>query len=413
MNNHRKAGFIILLAIFFYGFIFVQGINSEDDPTIEDLVEKAEAYRANADQIINSVDLNSKREEAEDEISRAKTMILTTEVFRFIEQANLVFGKAEQAMNDAKIAQKILEEETEKVAVASKAVDAETIEENTNQALQEIQKKVNEAQDYYESAINFAKEAINAAETENARRNIEKIIQIIIFVLIFIALILLFIRTIIFSKKINKIADKLEIYVGSFESKISELENNYTSLSKSVNNILADYHNTSLTLIKEYDYEKRIKNIEKQIYNHTEQINKIDKATAGDQAVYDGIKRDGVNPVDVVSIFNIWASNPSISLPSAFFYVTGEPKRRTTQIFNESPQGIATKWIINRNRSGNDRKYLFPNPNFFDDQTDISGLYLMDTGRLKPKGLNKIKIIEACEIVEDGFIRFQGKLDLL
>jgi len=109
---------------------------------------------------------------------------------------------------------------------------------------------------------------------------------------------------------------------------------------------------------------------------------------------------------DLINIFNQWALNPLRSLPQGFSYVSGDLRRRTKQTFDLVL--METKWIVD-----SDKKVLFPNPNFFDDQTDISELYLMDTGRLKPKGKNRIKIIEPCEIVEDGFIRFQGKLELL
>jgi len=116
---------------------------------------------------------------------------------------------------------------------------------------------------------------------------------------------------------------------------------------------------------------------------------------------------------DTVSQFNVWAANPSISLPSNFYFVNCKPKVRVIQTFSESPAGMPTEWIINRSGSS---KYLFPNPNFFDQfmySFGLYDLYMMDTERLKAKGLNKIKIIEACEILESGFIKFKGKLDLL
>jgi len=109
---------------------------------------------------------------------------------------------------------------------------------------------------------------------------------------------------------------------------------------------------------------------------------------------------------NMINVFNQWASNPTKILPSGFNYVSGELKRSINQTIEKVSS--ETKWIVDA-----DVKILFPNPNFMDDVTDISEFYLMDVTKLKPKGKNRFKIIEPCEIVEDGIIVFQGKLELL
>ena len=109
---------------------------------------------------------------------------------------------------------------------------------------------------------------------------------------------------------------------------------------------------------------------------------------------------------NIVNIFNQWSSNPTRILPTGFKYISGELKRSISQ--NIEKVSNETKWIVDA-----DIKVLFPNPNLLDDVTDISELYLMDVTKLKPKGKNRFKIIEPCEIVEDGVIVYQGKLELL
>ena len=111
---------------------------------------------------------------------------------------------------------------------------------------------------------------------------------------------------------------------------------------------------------------------------------------------------------NILEKFNNWASNPSSELPREFSYLEGEIKMRTAQYPRET--SAKTQWICNK--SG-EKKYLFPNPNFFDQMTDISDLYLMDVNRLREKGRNKIKVTIPCEMMDSGYINFQGRLELL
>jgi len=113
---------------------------------------------------------------------------------------------------------------------------------------------------------------------------------------------------------------------------------------------------------------------------------------------------------DTLPLFNTWAANPQLKLPSKFYYIDtkGEPKTRSTQVFRitNSP----TKWIMNE---GGIKKYLFPNPIFFDMATDIGTIYKMEGGSLKPEGQNRIKIIKPCEIKDSGYIEYKGELRIL
>jgi uncharacterized repeat protein (TIGR02543 family) len=113
--------------------------------------------------------------------------------------------------------------------------------------------------------------------------------------------------------------------------------------------------------------------------------------------------------LDVKDAFNHWAKNPSLPLPpEAFYYVEGDMKILTKREIKESAR--ETMWITNRK---GDKKYLFPNPNLFDQMTSIFDLYKMDPTRLKGRGQNKIKIITPCEMAKNGFVEFPGELELL
>jgi hypothetical protein len=111
---------------------------------------------------------------------------------------------------------------------------------------------------------------------------------------------------------------------------------------------------------------------------------------------------------DPVSVFNRWAANPVTPLPAAFSYLKGDMKIRTNQSIVET--AAESKWIYNRDGA---KKYLFPNPKFFDQMTDISELYKMDQSLLKAKGQNKIHVGTPCEITGNGYINYPGDLTLL
>ncbi|GHV78314.1 hypothetical protein AGMMS49944_01050 [Spirochaetia bacterium] len=110
----------------------------------------------------------------------------------------------------------------------------------------------------------------------------------------------------------------------------------------------------------------------------------------------------------VITLFNKWAVNPLVGLPAAFTFLAGDFRIRTTQQLIQTPE--ETKWITNREGS---RKYLLPNPCFFDQMTDISALYKMEQSMLNEKGKNKIKIITPCEMTNSGYIEFKGELKIL
>ena len=112
--------------------------------------------------------------------------------------------------------------------------------------------------------------------------------------------------------------------------------------------------------------------------------------------------------LDVTEAFNLWAANPVGPLPDAFYYIDGEIKIRTKREIKATAE--ETKWITNRSGA---KQYLFPNPNSFNQMTNIPELYKMDQAKLKGRGQNKIKIITPCEMTKDGFVEFVGELELL
>ncbi|MDR3046664.1 MAG: hypothetical protein LBU51_03495 [Bacteroidales bacterium] len=111
-------------------------------------------------------------------------------------------------------------------------------------------------------------------------------------------------------------------------------------------------------------------------------------------------------PADPIKDFNNWAADPSMPLPNWFYYVKGEIKLRAEQNFSESSS--PTEWICNKRT---DKHYLLPNPNFFEELTNIKSFYKMDIGQLKPRGQNKIKVIEPCKMSDRGWIDNPGELE--
>jgi tetrahydromethanopterin S-methyltransferase subunit B len=145
--------------------------------------------------------------------------------------------------------------------------------------------------------------------------------------------------------------------------------------------------------------EKHGADLSNAVNSFSSRIGKFEKAeeTAG-QAETDSI----------VQRFNRWAGDPITPLPSAFSFLAGDFRIRTNQQLVFVPE--ETKWCINRE---GEKKYLLPNPNSFNQMTNILELYEMDQRFLREKGKNKIKILSPCEISPSGFVELPGKLELL
>jgi hypothetical protein len=111
---------------------------------------------------------------------------------------------------------------------------------------------------------------------------------------------------------------------------------------------------------------------------------------------------------DPLSVFNEWAKNPVTPLPSGFYYLQNDIKIRFSQSLIKST--IETKWIAN---SKGNRQYLFPNPNSFNEMTDIREFYGTISGTLKSKGQNRLQITKPCEMKDKGYIDFPGELKFL
>jgi len=112
---------------------------------------------------------------------------------------------------------------------------------------------------------------------------------------------------------------------------------------------------------------------------------------------------------NIIKIFNDWASELKTNLSSQFFYADGELKLREKQNITRTDNNKSL-WIINK--SGN-IKYLFPNPNAIDEiGGNIDTVYTV-TGTRKAKGQNRVNILKACEINDDGWIEYKGELTLL
>jgi len=187
---------------------------------------------------------------------------------------------------------------------------------------------------------------------------------------------------------------------------IKNIEKQYNAQSNSIASIpryssntedIRDIRDTIATL------EKNISGLRSEISILRELKSKVDELYSG-KRLTEGIVS---GKLDVTEAFNVWAGNPVGPLPDAFYYIDGEINIRTKREIKESADG---KWISNRNGT---KKYLFPNPNSFNQMTNIPELYTMDQSKLKGKGQNKIRIIIPCEMTKDGFVEFAGELELL
>ena len=205
--------------------------------------------------------------------------------------------------------------------------------------------------------------------------------------------------------------NKIKLLNITFKNEIENINKEILYLKEMIDNkpqeIITDGNTLEQDEIKRKnsENEEKILKLESLISEHSRLINELILVTSGERAVQGAIRDGDNNPV---SLFNIWASNPKSALPSSFYYVSGEPKLRTTQILNETSN--ETAWI--KNRIG-EKIFLFPNPNTFEQMTDITGIYKMELEFLKPKGQNRIKVIEACEVYENDFISYPGKLDII
>ena len=112
-----------------------------------------------------------------------------------------------------------------------------------------------------------------------------------------------------------------------------------------------------------------------------------------------------MNTEKIIEQFNDWAQNPANPLPDGFTYMATEPRIQTHQpiMMSNEPK----KWIVDTGKN-----FLFPNPNFFDQMTDISDLYKYEPGDLMGKGNNAIAITRPAKMEPNsGFINFPGEFD--
>jgi len=235
-----------------------------------------------------------------------------------------------------------------------------------------------------------------------------------------------------FDQQLNKLlAQKLGTDYGKFNDNISSLikasSNNYEEIKnlkmmiKKLNDNqiqLAQQMNTQIT---EYNnILKKISALEEENRRLSQKISEKDLKSAKIQSSPEiparnvllnqsgnNMQKEQTN--NIIRDFNNWAAHPISVIPGEFAYLVGEFRIRTNQQeLTETKE--ETKWIINR---GGGKKYLLPNPNFFDQMTNISELYKMDLSMLKEKGKNKIKVITPCEISSSGFIELPGELKFL
>ena len=241
---------------------------------------------------------------------------------------------------------------------------------------------------------------IKRIDLKNLLEKLEKIPILVVLGISLFTLIIAIIALLSTNGNKKKIKDEIERRMSS----IDELKNEQKDLAEQIRQSINSAPLESFTT--------RINGLEEQIENLEGKFRQqqIETSTKANIPININVSKeeDLSSPERILSCFNDWASNPHTKLPQAFYYIKGDVKIRTNMQLLESD--MPTKWIVNRIC---DKKYLFPNPNTFDDRTDIKQIYDMDLKALKPKGQNRIKIIKPCEMTDKGFIEFKGELQLL
>jgi len=205
-------------------------------------------------------------------------------------------------------------------------------------------------------------------------------------------------------KEINNLIKDIEVIDKDIQNIKQDYKQKYDSVANSIIDSPKSLSNTDDMRDKFGSLERSISEIKGELRVIADLKNKVDTLYSG-KKMTESITSGSLG---VIEAFNLWAASPYIPLPEAFHYIEGEINIRTKREIRESAG--ETKWITNRSGA---KKYLFPNPNSFNQMTNILELYKMDQAKLKGRGQNKIKITTPCEMTKEGFVEFAGELELL
>ena len=203
---------------------------------------------------------------------------------------------------------------------------------------------------------------------------------------------------------IRKHINKLYEYIEQLKNNDAQYKNNYKYLSGEITEIRKTVENL---MIENQNLKNEIKQLKDKI---NQQEKKSNASPISSVFTEDNIRSSVSIPSDnILKIFNDWAREPKTRPPSQFTFADGELKLREKQSIKETGNS-SSLWIINKSGA---IKYLFPNPNAIDGiGGDIDPVYTV-TGTRKAKGKNKINVLKACEIKDDGWIEYKGELNLL
>jgi len=157
-------------------------------------------------------------------------------------------------------------------------------------------------------------------------------------------------------------------------------------------------------------YKKDIEKLQdenKELRDRVEELQKKLSLISAQNGPFSAETRTKNDNKHILALFNKWAAMPEQILPNKFCYIQGNMRIRTKQEIKMVNR--ETEWITN---TGSGEKYLFPNPVFLNDRTDISELYQGNMEKLALRG-NRIEILEPCKVLDSGYIEFPGKLRIL
>jgi hypothetical protein len=205
---------------------------------------------------------------------------------------------------------------------------------------------------------------------------------------------------------------KTEKEIDNLSKKLQELESSVEQYKEAV-------RSSTVNQPEFPEADRSNQELESKIEDHSVKLTRLDEENRLLKNRMDDIEKDTAElkndrqtaeavSQDPLSVFNEWAKNPVTPLPSGFYYLQNDIKIRSPQPLVKS--ALETKWISN---SEGIRQYLFPNPNSFNEMTNISELYVIKEGALKPKDQNRLQITKPCEMKDRGYIDFPGELRLL
>jgi len=272
-----------------------------------------------------------------------------------------------------------------------------------------------------QNALNDIKKAVQGTRVYSNDGTISTFFTPFILAIISIPFFLLglagFILSLISLRKIRAAVKKLEKMENEQKNKLEEQERKRNEQYSFLDSRLDENRSTTDNNIK--DLHLDLESVKSTVSSLEDSVNKFDcriEKITEDMRVCNNSQdvQYDASSKDPIELFNSWAKNPQLPLPPEFYFISGDPKERFEAInLLSSISDEPKKWIANQTGNGQSKQYLFYNPNFINEGTDITPLYTIENStKLQAMRKNKIRIIGACEIKNDQIVSC-GVLEVL